>query len=77
MDNKIMDKKIMNECYSCMNRANVSGNCHIKCMDPDPNMEGREIGIRRGWFNYPHLFDPVWKTKLCANYKERERSEIH
>ncbi|MEE8288876.1 MAG: hypothetical protein V3R25_05640 [Nitrosomonadaceae bacterium] len=58
----------MSECYSCENRRNVPGNCHIKCVKPDARMTGDEHGIRNGWFMYPLLFDPVWKTKKCENF---------
>lgn len=33
-------------------------------------MTGNRHGIRNGWFFYPMVFDPGWKTKLCSNYKE-------
>lgn len=63
-----MDTKIINECYSCVHKSEVPGNAHIACDNPDVNMTGNAHGIRRGWFFYPILFDPVWKTKACDNY---------
>ena len=62
----------MNECWSCQNKRTVSGNCHIKCANPDPDMTGNEHGKKNGWFYYPSCFDPVWKTKLCSNYDQKE-----
>ncbi len=57
----------MNECAGCKHRREVPGNCHIKCANPDPEMTGNAQAIRNGWFFYPELFDPVWKTKNCSN----------
>lgn len=62
-----------NECYSCVHKTNVPGNCHIRCQRPDPQMTGHAHGIERGWFIYPLLFDPVWKTKPCSNYEEKPK----
>lgn len=60
-----------NECYKCANMREVPGNCHIKCIDPDPTINGCKYAVRNGWFFYPLLFDPVWKEKTCANFKEK------
>ena len=62
---------MMDECYACEHRRDVPGDCHIQCVNPDPAMTGNEHGIRRGWFYYPLLFDPVWKTKDCANFSAK------
>jgi hypothetical protein len=64
---KELDKH--NECWSCVSKKSVPGNAHIKCADPDPEMTGHPRGIENGWFYYPQLFDPVWKTKMCSNFK--------
>lgn len=64
--------RIMNECYSCRFKRNVPGDAHIRCTNPDPNMTGNTHGIRSGWFDYPILFDPTWKARLCANYAENK-----
>lgn len=61
-----------NECYYCKYRREVPGNAHIKCVQPDANMSGYPHGIENRWFMYPHLFDPVWKTKDCSNFEEFE-----
>lgn len=60
---------IKNECYSCLHRVAVPGNTHITCAAPDLNMTGDVYAIKRGWFHYPILFDPVWKTAACANFQ--------
>jgi len=64
-----MNFKITQECWHCKNKRSVPGNCHIQCIHPDPEMTGNEHGIRMGWFEYPYVFDPVWKTKACSNFK--------
>ena len=64
------EKTMYNECYSCQNKREVPGNTHIKCVDPDPDMTGHKHGIEKGWYVYPVLFDPVWKTNMCSNYIE-------
>jgi hypothetical protein len=56
------------ECYSCLYRGTVSGSAHISCTNPDPTMKGDPHGVEKGWFFYPHNFDPVWKTNQCICY---------
>ena len=64
------ERTIMNECYLCAHMRSVPGNAHIQCVKPDPDMQGHRHGIKRGWFIYPSLFDPRWKTRMCNNYEE-------
>jgi hypothetical protein len=59
------------ECYRCKHKRSVPGNAHIRCVKPDNTMVGHEVGIRRGWFKYPTLFDPTFKMKACKNFEER------
>jgi len=66
-----MERDIHNECYACESKCNVPGDCHIRCSNPDKAMTGSAHGIRNGWFFYPLCFDPVWKTKLCDNFKQK------
>jgi len=35
-------------------------------------MTGNPKGIQNGWFSYPHNFDPIWRTKECSNFEEKE-----
>ena len=63
------------DCYKCKHKRSVPGNCHIECVNSDPNMTGDAYGIRSGWFIYPALFDPTWKTKECVNFDEREADD--
>lgn len=68
------DKLIKNDCYHCKHKRNVPGNSHIKCVKPDEKMTGDAHGIKQGWFIYPLLFDPIWCSWKCRNYRnENER----
>jgi len=60
---------IKNECWFCLYGKQPPGNSHFNCSNPDPDMTGNPTGVRRGWFIYPELFDPVWKTKKCSNFE--------
>ena len=71
MNNK---RTMINECYSCIHKREVPGNCHIECVKPDSKMKGNAHGIKCGWFIYPLLFDPVWKESDCSNYKSKDES---
>lgn len=59
-------------CYSCVNRRDVPGDCHISCAKPDPTVRGNPVGIRGGWFHYPYNFDPIWIVGECKNYEKKE-----
>jgi len=62
---------VKDDCYICEYKQSVPGNTHIACNNPDPNMTGNSHGIKNGWFLYPLLFDPNWKTKKCFNFKKK------
>ena len=57
------------ECASCQHFREVPWNTHIECVEPDEDMCGDQHGIKNGWFMYPLLFDPTWKTRLCGNFE--------
>lgn len=60
------------ECFHCIHRADVPGSAHTRCLYPDPTMQGDEHGIRRGWFDYPENFDPVWKARRCKHFEPKQ-----
>jgi len=68
----MIERDMLNECYHCQFKKEVPGNAHIRCTNPDPKMKGNPHGVKNGWFFYPILFDPVWKTKMCSNYQHHE-----
>lgn len=63
------------ECWTCAHKRPIPGNAHIRCANPDPNMEGHPHGIKNGWFIYPLAFDPTWKMRECGNYEKAEGHE--
>lgn len=65
---------IRRECWDCEYKEEVPGNAHIQCRKPDSEMTGDPHGIRMGWFFYPLLFDPIWKTKSCSNFKVKSNA---
>ena len=60
-----------NNCWNCKHKRNISGDAHIQCVKPDPEMKGNPHGIKKGWFFYPINFDPVWMEKKCSNFERR------
>lgn len=62
------------ECFSCKFKEDIPGDTHVKCIKPDQFMQGHSHGIKRGWFNYPINFDPVWKLTKCNNYLSKKGS---
>ena len=68
------ERTVFNECWRCRNMREVPGNSHIACANPDSEMTGDKHGIKHGWFYYPLLFDPTWKTKLCSNFVSTENA---
>lgn len=66
---KIMEERNrMNECWRCKYKRGIPGDAHIRCTNPDPEVEGYPHGIKNGWFTYPSYFDPIWKIKDCNNF---------
>ena len=68
---KVSAGEAAKECYECVYKRSVPGNTHIECANPDPEMTGDPHGIKEGWFMYPILFDPTWKTKKCYTFKKK------
>lgn len=71
IDDSVVERTIMNECYQCVHRRGIAGSCHSACANPDSTLEADEHGIRNGWFNYPFNFDPVWKNEFCKNFEQK------
>jgi hypothetical protein len=61
----------MTNCSKCQHCKEIPADAHVRCAKPDPDMTGNPHGIRKGWFNYPFNFDPVWKTKDCVNFQAK------
>ncbi len=63
----------LGDCYKCIYKGNVPGDAHISCANPDLNMTGDPHGIANGWFFYPIVFDPIWRTKVCNNFVSKSK----
>ena len=37
---------------------------------PDMNIKANERGVKRGWFNFPYNFDPVW-LENCDGFEKK------
>ena len=68
----------MCNCYECNWRGSIPGNAHSRCLHPDLpekqnefQIKGNELGIRRGWFRWPHKFDPVFLLN-CAKLLSKD-----
>lgn len=66
--------ELKQECDKCQNRQPIPGDNHIMCLDPDPDMVGNDHGVKKGWFNYPVCFDPIWKMRRCRHFKPKDQS---
>lgn len=47
-------------CYTCVYRREIPGDCHIMCVAGNARVVGHPTGIKRGWFVWPYNFDPTW-----------------
>lgn len=54
-------------CYECMHRRELPGDCHSTCANREAKVTGDAHGIRRGWFFWPYNFDPTW-LKSCDGF---------
>ncbi len=63
-------------CYNCIHRRTVPGDCHSACANKDAHVTGKAHGIRKGWFFWPVNFDPVW-LESCDGFKaEKEAANV-
>lgn len=66
------DKKIDKpDCYKCLHRRNLPGDCHISCDNKAATVFGNESGVKRGWFAWPWNYDPVWLVS-CNGFQEKK-----
>jgi len=62
------------DCYKCVHRLSVPGSCHSRCNNHDAIIKGNEMGIRKGWFNWPLNFDPTW-LQDCDGFSDNEKDK--
>ena len=59
-------------CYECKHRGELNWDAHSMCKrNPVPNVKGAAHGIKKGWFNFPFNFDPVW-LENCDGFEKIE-----
>lgn len=58
------------KCGLCVNLRSVSEDTHRSCINTDAIVQLNQIGVQRGWANWPHNFDPVWIIS-CNSFKEK------
>ena len=66
---------LINDCYQCMYKRSIPGDCHLSCSNPDFTITGNEHGITQGWFFYPFNYDPIWMTSKCHNFSILEKNK--
>lgn len=71
---RVIDMKKPN-CYSCIHRRDLIGNCHSSCSNHKANVSANRHGINNGWFQWPLNFDPTWLT-ACDGYEEIKSKAI-
>ena len=59
------------DCYKCVHRLGIPGDCHSRCNNHDAKVAGHEHGIKSGWFMWPINFDPTWLLS-CDGFSDKE-----
>lgn len=68
-DNKLPEEKTVKpNCYKCIHRRDLIGDCHSSCVSKTAHVKGNPVGLRGGWFSWPYNFDPVWLLE-CDSYE--------
>lgn len=57
------------DCYKCVHRLSVPGDCHSRCNNHNAKVSGAAHGIRNGWFFWPVNFDPTW-LQSCDGFSD-------
>lgn len=64
------------DCYKCVHRRVIPGNCHIRCNNmATAHVTGNEHGIRKGWFLWPLNFDPTWLL-TCDGFSDDPKDNL-
>jgi hypothetical protein len=58
-------------CYNCIHRRNVPGDCHSSCNNKYAKVSAAEHGVKKGWFAWPFNFDPVWLI-TCDGFEPKQ-----
>ena len=63
------------DCYKCVHRRTIPGNCHTRCNNFKAKVDGNEHGIGSGWFMWPLNFDPVW-LESCNGFSDKKEDNL-
>lgn len=61
-------------CYKCIHRRDVPGDCHSSCVNENCKVTCMRYGYNQGWFLFPYNFDPVWLTS-CDGFEEKKETK--
>ena len=61
-------------CRECRHSRDLPGLRHISCDKRSAKVTGDSLGIRKGWFNHPHNFDPLFLI-TCDGFEEINRKK--
>lgn len=69
---------LQTDCYKCVYRQRIPGDCHSSCNKPAENQFGANGGacshaINHGWYWYPINFDPIWRQNECPNFESTDK----
>ncbi len=62
------------DCYKCIHRLDIIGDCHSQCNNLQANVEGNPHGIKNDWFMWPLNFDPIWLTS-CDGFSDNPKDK--
>jgi hypothetical protein len=63
------------DCYKCVHKREVPGDCHIRCNNLKAKVVGNETGIKHGWFSWPINFDTNWLIS-CDGFSSNPKDNI-
>lgn len=72
-------KKSEFDCYKCKYRKPLDGNAHSKCTNKKGTktlrIEANVVGVKNGWFYFPHNYDPIW-LENCEGFRAKGTKEM-
>ena len=63
------------DCYKCVHRRAILGDCHSRCNNVKAKVEGDKTGIKNGWFMWPLNFDPTWLIS-CNGFSDKKEDDL-
>jgi hypothetical protein len=62
-------------CYKCVHRLTIPGDCHSRCNNHEAKVAGNPHGIKSGWFRWPLNFDPTWLVS-CDGFSDNTKDAM-